>query len=492
MKRVASAAVLAMSMGLMAASMTAAENWSEIKSPHFTVWTDSDDRNTRALIWQLEQIRSALATLWPWARVELTKPLLVLAVKDEQSMKRLVPRYWEQKGSVRPASVWVSGTDQHYLAIRADQRGDDTATLNPHTSAYFSYSNLILQQSFSRDVPMWFSRGLAGVLSNTLVRNNHILLGAPIPWHLERLREGRRFSLKEVVELTRGAPRIAQAEGLASFDAQAWAFVHYLMFGDNGVHRAKLNLLADMLNKGADPAVAFSEAVGAAESFDAPLSNYIQRNLFAAQKITADASVARERFAGRKLPAAESAGGRAAFHVAMRRPSDARALIEEARKADPNAPGSYVAEGLQFDMAGNREEAKAAFARAADLGSLNAYAHYRAATLNWPRPDQDTLKTMEKDLARAVELNPLLAPALAALGEVRAHLKQPAGVAIPLIAKAISLEPWSPWHRLTAARVLWRFENIEEARKAAQAALTLADSDESRTEAQKLLASIGK
>ncbi len=81
-------------------------------SAHFAIWSNAGDGQTRDLLWQFEQIRFAVKTLWPWT-LELTKPMLVLGVKDEEGMKALAPRYWEQKGGVRPVSVWVSGLDQH-------------------------------------------------------------------------------------------------------------------------------------------------------------------------------------------------------------------------------------------------------------------------------------------------------------------------------------------------------------------------------------------
>ena len=47
---------------------------------------------------------AAGAVLRPPA-ADLNKPLVVIAVKDEISMKALAPSYWEQKNGVRPATV---------------------------------------------------------------------------------------------------------------------------------------------------------------------------------------------------------------------------------------------------------------------------------------------------------------------------------------------------------------------------------------------------
>ena len=85
---------------------------------------------------------------------------------------------------MHPESVWVGGVDQNYLAIRTDVKAEDTLTINPYVTSNFSYVSLILQQSGGPNQPLWFARGLAGVLSNTIVHESGILLGAPIPWHL--------------------------------------------------------------------------------------------------------------------------------------------------------------------------------------------------------------------------------------------------------------------------------------------------------------------
>jgi hypothetical protein len=198
-RRTAVAVTLILCAGGTELYVHAAEQWIEVRSAHFVVTSNAGQGSASTLAWQLEQIRSAIAALWPWARVDLNKPLSVLAVKDETSMKALAPEYWERKGAVHPGSVWVGGADQDYLAIRTDVSAEDKLDINPYVNSYFSYVSLILNQSVERDLPLWFSRGLAGVLSNTLVRDSKLLLGPPIPWHLERLRQGGRLKVPALI-----------------------------------------------------------------------------------------------------------------------------------------------------------------------------------------------------------------------------------------------------------------------------------------------------
>ena len=72
-------------------SGAAADSWFEIKSANFTVWANANDGATRTLVWQLEQIRNVARTLWPWFKVDLTKPLVIIADDDEGDALATLP-----------------------------------------------------------------------------------------------------------------------------------------------------------------------------------------------------------------------------------------------------------------------------------------------------------------------------------------------------------------------------------------------------------------
>jgi tetratricopeptide (TPR) repeat protein len=97
---------------------------------------------------------------------------------------------------------------------------------------------------------------------------------------------------------------------------------------------------------------------------------------------------------------------------------------------------------------------------------------------------------MDAKLAREIQLNPAFAVAYTNLAEVRAALKKPLEDVAGLLGRAVALEPGNAWHRIAVARVLWRYDRPEDARAAAKLALTLADTDQARSEAQRLLSSI--
>jgi TPR repeat protein len=467
----------------------AADDWIEVKSAHFTVVSNAGDRATRRLVWQLEQVRSAISALFAWAKPDLSKPLSVIVLKDQNSMRALAPRYWEERRNIKPASVWVTGADQHYLVLRTDVEAETRGEVNPYISSYFSYIGLVLGQSLDRDLPFWFIRGFTGVLSNTIVNDDHVLLGAPIPWKLEILRERAIYTLPRLLSFTRASPETNDSTPRETYDAETWAFVHFLMFADAGKRSGALNDFSKLVAAGKDVSSAFAETLGPVEALENSFRLYLQRPLYTFRRFNIDVSVDRERFPVRPLAAAESAAIRAQFHVAMNRPVEAQAAIAEARKADANAPGSYLAEGLLADRQDKPSEAKAAYTKATELKTTSAFAYYRLASLTFePNASKETFEAIEKQLLAAVTLNVRYAAAYAWLGEVRAFLGDKESIS--LVRRAIQLEPTEPSHRLRAAIVLMRVGRPAEARADAQAALTLADTDFERREAERVLAAV--
>ncbi len=101
----------------------AAETWVEVKSPGFTVICDGSEKDARQVAWQFEQIRALFKRIWPWAQLDMARPVVIFAVKDEKGLRALAPQYWEEKGTWRPAGVWANGREASYVAARRDITG---------------------------------------------------------------------------------------------------------------------------------------------------------------------------------------------------------------------------------------------------------------------------------------------------------------------------------------------------------------------------------
>jgi tetratricopeptide (TPR) repeat protein len=462
--------------------------WVEVTSPHFTVISDAGDRQALRAAWQFEQVRAVLQRLWPWARIVTGKPVVVFAARNENTLKSLVPESWETKGGVRPVSVFVTGPDRHYVSMRVDPAEPDSVQANPYFQSYWSYVYITLQSSFDRELPVWLGRGLSDVFANTIVREKDVQVGRVVPWHLNTLREGARLRLATVLSVDRQSPYVTRDDQSRLFDASAWALVHYLAFGEDGANLPKSSRFLGSVAKGGDVNASLAEVYGPLDRLDEAVHRYVERTLYAYRLINIDVNVPEEGFKRRPLSAAESAGDRAALHAVMRRPTEARALAQEAMRADAALSTPYEVEGMLNDQEGKKEPALAAYAKAAELGSVNFYAYYRHAQLLWQPPlDKAALGQIARSLDKTIKLNSDWAPGYSYLADVRIDLDE-AEEALDLARRAVALEPGASYHHATMARALARLSKLDEALKEAEKALALARNPAERQRAEEMLA----
>jgi tetratricopeptide (TPR) repeat protein len=462
--------------------------WVEVRSPHFTVVSDAGDRSARRVAWQFEQVRAVLQKLWPWARVASGKPVVVFAARDEITLKGLVPKFWETKGGMRPASVFVSGRDRHYVALRTDVSEADSLQANPYFQTYWSYVYLVLQSSFDQKLPPWFGRGVSDFFANTIVRDKDVQVGRVVPWHMKDLRDLHLLKLSTVLSVDRQSPYLTKDLDSRIFDASSWALVHYLVFGEAGANIPRFNRFSQLVKTGSETAAALAEVYGDIERLDGAVRMYVDKTMFTYQQIGIDVNVPESGFGMRTLNPAESAADRAALHAAMGRPVEGRALAQEAIHANAALAAPYETEGVLSDAEGKRDEALASFTKAVELGSTNFYAYYRQAQLLWSQDaDSATRGRIEKSLERAIELNDESAASYSFLADTKIELDR-ADDAIGLARRAVTLEPGASYHRATLARALSRTSKQEEALQEAGKALALAKDATERRRAEELIA----
>jgi TPR repeat protein len=472
----------------VAAEAGAAERWIEAKSPNLTVVTDAGEGRARSTAWELEQARAAFASLWPWATLAKGRPTVVVAAKDENTMKRWLPAYWETKGVIRPASYSAWGMDRQYLLLRLDTGSTSTPEVTEYFTLYRGYVSTLLSTSLERPLPSWLHVGLSEVYGNTSVRDKEVHVGRIVPWYLREFRNNARRPLAEILAAKRGSNLLLKDDERTRFDAQCWTLVHYLTFGDQSAHAKSLDRFIHLWLAGRTQEAAWAEAFGEVRAVEERLLVYATKAVFQYGRLRADVNLERERLPVRPVSPAESAALRASVLVATGRTTEAQGAIQEARAADPKAPESFDAEGLLADRENDAERAARAYGQATELGSTNAFTYYRAAHLaGKPSPDAETLQAIRKRLERAVELNDSYAPAQAYLAEVMAQLGD-AAAALPVAQRALALEPGDSGNQLTVARVYHRIGDEASARKAAGRALELADQGYEQSNARSFLA----
>jgi hypothetical protein len=239
--------------------------------------------------------------------------------------------------------------------MRTDLESTPTLTTNPYRHAYWSYTQTVLSDSFSGRLPFWFSRGLAAVLSNTIVTDRQVEFGHGIQSYMEELRGGR-FALRDLLSMTRESPAFGREIERQRFDAQSWALVHYLIFGqaDREASASRVNELVRLTVAGMPPVDATAKVYGGLPALDLAYRTYIDRGLLRYSQMAVDAKIVRRDFQARAMLPAEALAIRAEYHVATNRLNEAKAEIAELKQGAVVPAAAYAAEGIVLDGRASR------------------------------------------------------------------------------------------------------------------------------------------
>jgi tetratricopeptide (TPR) repeat protein len=479
----AHALAFAVVLGCVAAQATEkAEEWLEVRSPHFIVLSNGGEKQTRRVALQFERIRAVFASTFPSARVSPGQPVIILLAKDEKTLRTLLPGFWEKKGQVHPAGLFVGGPEVQYVALRLDVTG-----LNPYEPVYHEFVHLLASRTLTR-LPLWLSEGLAEFYGSSLFHEKETYLGAPSEVNLRVLRESRLLPLEVLFAVDHASPYYNEEQKVTIFYAQSWALTHYLMMNDLNKRAKRLTEYLSLLSQEVEPLEAARRTMGDFRRLEQALQAYIGQYSFSAAKVPPPAKMDENQFVVRPVSAAESAAVRGDFLVHTRRPVEARALLEEALKLDSSSAPAHASLGFLCFQEGKDEEAAKWFGRAVELDSRSYLTHFYHAQLQARAAAEDGgAPDVEMSLQRCLELNPDFAPAYATLAASYARRGVKLEEALRLARRAVELEPGNISFYVTLGWVILRTEHVEDAISIAQGGLATARAPEDCAYAQNLL-----
>jgi len=476
------AAVAAPRPGSSARAAEKGDTWVQVRSSHFTVVSNGGEKQARRVAEHFEQVRAAFQKALNNIRVDSGKPIIILAAKNEPTLRALLPEYWEQKGHMHPAGLFVPREEKNYVALRLDAEGD-----NPYQVLYHEYVHLLIRLNF-REIPLWLDEGYAEFFANSRISEKDMAIGEPSREHILRLRETPLLPLEVLLKVDHRSPYYNEANKSSIFYAQSWALVHYLMLDEQMLKEQRLAKFGRLIASGTDDVEAARQAFGDLEELEKKMGSYVRQANFHFYYLKASAEVTEKGFEARALAPAESAALRGDFQVHRGRLGEAGALLEEALRLDPNLALANESMGFLFYQQRKPDEARKYLARAVELDSRSHLAHYYYAILMLTgRVATQTFPEVEASLRRATELNPEFAPAYSALSFLYSARRETYDKALAAANRAAQLEPGQPQHFLNVGRVLLLLDRVEEARAVGRGVLAAARSPEMQSAGEAFL-----
>ena len=439
--------------------------------------SNAGEKEARRTADQFEQFREVFHSSFPALRLDLGRPLIIFAVKNEDSLKSLLPSYWEVKGHAHPAGIYVSGEERDFVALRTNIEGD-----NPYEVVYHEYAHAILNLNF-RELPVWLSEGLAEYFGNSRIRDNEVDIGMPSRYLVETLQQSRLIPIDELLRADRQSPYYNEQNRVSVFYAESWAIVHYLLLDPNARQQQLLTNFLKAWEAGGDQVEAAQKTFGDLKKFSQAMEAYTRNQNFMMGTVKTSVRGDPKSFTSREMPAAEMNAYRALFYAHTRRPAEAEAAAKEALGQDPQLSLGYEAQGLNEYTQERYATAYPLFSRAIGLNSATFSAYYFAAACKLREgiasetENQEVIANLEKTIA----LNPLFAPAYANLGSLYSMHPASAGKALSLGRKAVELDPGNLRYAIMFAHDLLNAGRIADAKSLAtrirQAAWTVTDKE---------------
>lgn len=464
------------------ASGATKEPWIEARSPHFTVISDAGEKQARRIADQVEQIREVFQAAFPKLRADMGKPVVIFALKSEESMKVLLPTYWAVKGHMHPAGLYIPGEGKHCVVVRANIQGD-----NPYEVVYHEYAHALENLNF-QELPLWLSEGVAEFLGNSKIHEGFVEIGIPAAHHFEVLRENKLIPIEVLLQVDAKSPYYNEENRASMFYAESWTLAHYLMMDPEARQKQLLQNFLTAYQSSGNQLEAAQKSFGDLAKFGQAMERYSRQDRFYVGRVNSSVHGDAKSYEIRTLPPAEVDALRGDLYTRTRRPKEAQIALDAALQEDPSLPLVHEELGMLALSQQETEKAEAEFTKAIHLNSSSFLAYYFSARarMRYDMNTEEATKQVTADLEKAITLNPQFAPAYEALSSLYSLHSETADKAIAAGKKAVQLEPGTLMYAVSYGYVLLRIGRVSDAKTMAQRISAVAKTLEDQSAARKL------
>jgi len=460
--------------------------WIEVRSSHFLVYSNAGEREARRIADQFEQIRGLFHAAFANLRVDPAQPVLILAAKNENTMKMLLPEDWEVKGHVHPAGLYQQGEDKHYVVLRVDSGGE-----NPFHALYHEYTHALLHLNFT-GLPLWLDEGIAEFYGNSQLGEKETRIGTIDNTHLYILGQNKLLPIEVLLNVEHSSPHYNEENRASVFYAESWALVHYLMLDPEARQRQLMKNFIAAWDKSGNQIEAAQQAFGDLKKFGEVIQAYSRQTMFHAALYKNGQQSAEKTYSVRNLPPGEVLALRGDCAAHRNRLEQAQPLIEQALQLEPGLAIGHEAMGYYLYRKEDQKGADGEMKRAMELGATSFVAPYYHGMmllrggLGTPEALQDAAKSFE----RATQINPQFAPAFEGLAQAYSLAPETQKLAVNAGIQAMKLDPTTHVYAINLIHLLLNDNRDADARKLAQNLLEKTKVPEEAETAQALLEQI--
>jgi tetratricopeptide (TPR) repeat protein len=424
---------------LLPSQASATDRWVETRSAHFTVSSNADEKEARRIANQFEEIRSVFLVAFPALRVDPGKPTAVLAVKDENSLRVLLPDYAVPKDRGRTTGIFLPSLERNFAVLRTDAMASNE---NPYHTLYFEYTLNVLRLNFPA-LPTWLSVGLAEFYANTIVESGEIGVGRASKWQLDLLKRSQLIPVQTLMNVDQRSPIYNEHDRASLFYAESWLLVHYLMNDPGAAKNQLLFHFLHALEDKRDSEEAAKATFGDLKHFQLMLEEYARQSTFHYQRLKPNAPVSEQAYPIHELSQPEVLALQADFLAHSGHDKEAKEMFRQAIQESPDFAAAHTGAGYVAYLQHDNETAMNEFDKAVSLDSqdFRPY-HFRALLFLRTRGyAKESTPQIIGNLEKVISLNPDFAPAFGFLSVAYRQQDDTKPKSFDVAVRAAKLEP---------------------------------------------------
>jgi len=218
-------------MGLTALTAQAAEpRWQRLDSSHFSLLTNADEASGHEVLVRFEQMRDVFAQLLMRSRVNLSKPIDIIALKTDDAFSQVCPTRPDE--GIARGGFSLPGDDRVYFVLNLS-KGDSWRSISYDFASYLLHYNYPPTQK-------WFDTGFAEYFASLYLSDTKAQIGGdpmalpakpgsePAASFMDLLSHAQWLTIPEFFGSQAGNAETPGSRRTL-FHAQAWIVMNYLI-----------------------------------------------------------------------------------------------------------------------------------------------------------------------------------------------------------------------------------------------------------------------
>jgi tetratricopeptide (TPR) repeat protein len=193
-------------------------HWSRINSSHFSVVTDGDEKKGHDVAVRFEQMRLVSVQLLMRNRLNMSEPLDILALRNDEEYSKVVP---SRAGQAIAAGFFLPGEDRNYYVLNLSKEESWRAISREFAFVFLNYN-------YPQTQP-WFDEGFAEYFSSLRFDNKQAQIGGDPESFIDLLNTTTWLPMPDLFATHPNTSASQESSRHTLFNAQSWIVMRYLL-----------------------------------------------------------------------------------------------------------------------------------------------------------------------------------------------------------------------------------------------------------------------